>query len=247
MFKLKKIVFQLCICTLGICAFSSCAHTVYPVESLRSNYELRMRSAEELEIKGKVLVYFNERDIKSEYSIVSVNVYKPFTILPINALFVKKMTKRFLAEAVKQAYKEGGNAILIKSAGYFYVLNLVDFNADDASAGTFSNPILNMKNAEKVKSGELSNMKRNERKRTEKTFMDEIKDNCDNITALEEIKVVRQKIEILSNYNLKLKHPKSSIEKLVKKATKKVNRAEKRINKNIAKQKQNAAKPKVKK
>ena len=39
---------------VAIAAFvlSSCAHTIYPIESLYNNYNSQMRSVEDLEIKG---------------------------------------------------------------------------------------------------------------------------------------------------------------------------------------------------
>lgn len=242
MLHYTKTITRLFVIAFAAALFASCAHSVYPVESLYSNYDLRMRSEEDLAIKGKVLVYFNERDIKSDYSIISLNTYRPTSLLPFKSVIEKKMRKRFLAEAVKKAYEEGGNAILVKSAGFFYVLNLAQWNADDAPAANFVNPIFNMKNAELVKSGQLDGMKRSERARAEKAFINEIKDNCDNLNDLDEVEAVRTKIDILSSYNLHQKHPKSAIEKAVKKATKKVNKAEKKIRKQVAKQAKAAAK-----
>lgn len=231
MLYVSKSLSKLFLCAVAALLFASCAHSIYPVESLYNNYDLRMRSVDDLAIKGKVQVYFNERDIKGEYTIISANTYSPFCFLPIKAIREKKMSKRFLAESVKKAYEEGGNAVLVKSVGYFFVLNLKDWNADDAPAAVFVNPIFKMENAERIQDPALADMKRGERTRIEKAFIDEIKDNCDNLTDLEEVAVVREKIQILSNYNLRQKHQKSSIEKAVKKATKKVNRAEKKINK----------------
>ena len=56
---------------VAIAAFvlSSCAHTIYPVESMYNNYQSQMRSVDELEIKSKVQIYFNEKDIKSDYTV----------------------------------------------------------------------------------------------------------------------------------------------------------------------------------
>jgi len=216
--------------------FSSCAHSIYPVEAMYTNYVLQMRSNEDLEVKSKVQIYFKEADIKGEYTIISCNTYNP-AAFPVKACKDKKMVKKFLAGATRKAYELGGNAILVKSAGFYFVLNLKDWNEENAPKVNFINPIFDMKYADLVKSDEMNKMKRGERVRTEKAFMDEIEANIENVRELDEVKAIRKKIEVLSNYNLKLKNPKSAIEKAVKKDTKKLNRAEKKIKKNIEKQK----------
>lgn len=232
---MEKIKF-LCGILIVVTLFSSCAHSVYPFEQLSNNYNLRMNSEEDLSIKSKVNIYFNEKDIPGEYKIISVNSYKPFCLLPFQSILIKKMNKKFLSEAVKKAYEEGGNAILVKAAGHFYVLNLENWVADDMLSATFVNPIFDTSNMDIIKSGKVQGMKRGERIRTENKFIDEIKSNVDNIRDLNEIPIIREKITVLTNYNLTLKHPKSSIEKVVKKMVKKTNRAEKKIKKQLAKQ-----------
>ncbi|MBQ4032843.1 MAG: hypothetical protein II620_02660, partial [Paludibacteraceae bacterium] len=102
-------------------------------------------------------------------------------------------------------------------------------------AATFKNPIFDTKYSDLVKSGKLATMKRGERVRTEKAFTDEIEANIENVKTLDEVKAIRDKVVVLSNYNLTLKHSKKSIEKAVKKYDKKLNRAEKKIKKAIAK------------
>lgn len=225
---------------VAIAAFvlSSCAHTIYPIESLYNNYNSQMRSVEELEIKGKVNIYFNEKDIKGEYTILSSNSYKPFCLLPLKPIFEKKMQKKFLTAAVKQAYEQGGNAILVKSTGLFFVLNLTNWVADDAAAANFVNPIFKMDKANEVKSGALANMKRSERTRCEKAFMDEIESNLQNLYELAEVEAVRSKIKVLADYNLTLKNPKKAIEKVVKKGMKKCTAKEKSIIRKAKKQAQ---------
>jgi len=215
---------------------SSCAHSIYPVEAMYTNYALQMRSTEDLEVKSKVQIYFKEADIKGEYNIVSCNTYNP-AAFPIKACEDKKMIKKFLAGATRKAYELGGNAILVKSAGFYWVLNLKDWNEENAPKVDFVNPIFDMKYADLIKSSEMNKMKRGERVRTEKAFMDEIEANIENVNELDEVKAIRKKIDVLSSYNLKLKNPKSSIEKAVKKDTKKLNRAEKKIKKRIEKAK----------
>ena len=223
---------------VAIAAFvlSSCAHTIYPVESLYNNYNSQMRSVEELEIKGKVNVYFNEKDIKGEYTIISTNAYNPFCLLPLKPIYEKKMQKTFLTAAVKKAYEQGGNAILVKTTGLYFVLNLTNWAADDAAAASFVNPIFNMEKADQVKSGALASMKRSERTRCEKAFIDEIESNLQNLYELPEVEAVRSKLKVLADYNLTLKNPKKAIDKVVKKGMKKCTSKEKSIIRKAQKQ-----------
>lgn len=214
---------------IALFVLGSCSHTVYPTMSLYNNYNSQMRSKEELSIKSKVNVYFSEKQIKGDFEILSVNTYKPFTLIPLNYFFVKKMNKKFLSKAVKKAYEEGGNAVLVQGPGSFFVLNLKDWVADDAMASSFVNPIFDKTLSDLVKSGKLSSMKRSERVRKENAFVDEIESNLDNMVTREEVEAVREKIKVLSDYNLTLKSPKKSFNKLIKKGMKKCNSVEKRI------------------
>ncbi len=90
----------------------------------------------------------------------------------------------------------------------FFVLNLTNWVADDAATASFVNPIFNMDKAEQIKSGALESMKRSERTRCEKAFMDEIESNLQNLYELAEVEAVRSKIKVLADYNLTLKSPK---------------------------------------
>ena len=215
--------------------FSSCAHSVYPTMSLYNKYNSQMTSDEELAIKGQVNIYFNENDVDGEYEIVSLNTYKPFCLLPFHSLQVKKMTKKFLKQAVLKAYEEGGNAVLVKSAGFFYVLNLKNWVANDSWTKNLFNPIFNTKLSEKIQSGTLASMKRADRVRVEKSFIDEIKSNIDNILTLEEVEAVRKKIAVLSDYNHKLDRPLKAYEKVIEDFTDDCNSIEKKIQKDAEK------------
>ena len=231
---MKSIKSFLFVCVTAF-LFSSCSHCIYPLQTLNNNYHSRMKTEEELAVKSKVNIYFNENDIKGEFEVVSLNTYNPPFTFGIKPLFTKKMNQKFLKEAVLKAYEEGGNAILVKGAGSFYVLNLKNWVADDMAAATFVNPIFDMTLSEEIKGGSVASMKYGERTRKEKAFIDEIDSNIGNMSTLEEIGAIREKITVLSNYNLTLKHQKSSIEKKVKKFTKKCNRMEKRLNRAAAK------------
>ena len=231
---------------VAIAAFvlSSCAHTIYPVESMYNNYQSQMRSVDELEIKSKVQIYFNEKDIKSDYTVISANSYKPFCIIPLKFVQDKAQIKKFLVAAVKKAHEQGGNAILVRTVGiisYYYVLNLTNWNADDVPAALFANPIFKMDKANEVKSGALASMKRSERVRHEKAFINEIESNVENLYELAEVEAVREKIQILSDYNLTLKNPQKSIDKVVKKSLKKCKMKETPIIKRTKKQAQATA------
>lgn len=232
---MKKIYFSF-LCMAVAVLLSSCAHSVYPLDLLYSNYDSRMRNPEDLAIKANVWIYFNEKDIPGDYSIISANTYSPFCFLPFQGIRVKKMNKLFLEQAVKQADKEGGNAVLVQGSGIFYVLNMKNRDGIEAPAANFINPILDMKNADIVKSGSVETMKRGERTRTIKAFMDEIESNIDYLQTAEEIAAVRKKIEVLSQYNLKVKNPMKSVDKFVRKKNSKVNSIEKKMAKQAAKQ-----------
>lgn len=237
---MKKLYFSF-LCMAAAVLLSSCAHSVYPLDVLYSNYNSRMRSPEDLAIKANVWIYFNEKDIPGEYAIISANTYSPFCLLPFKSIRVKKLNKRFLEQAVKQADKEGGNAVLIQGGGFFFVLTLKDRDGIEAPAANFSNPILDMKNTDIVKSGSVETMKRGERTRTINAFMNEIDSNIDYLQTAEEIVAVRKKIDVLSQYNLRAKNPKKSIDKFVRKKTRKVNSIEKKMTKQAAKQAKQAA------
>lgn len=243
---MKTIKTILAIC-LAAFLFSSCAHSVYPITSLCNNYNAQMTSEEELAIKEQVNIYFNEKDVDGEYQIISLNTYKPFCLLPFHSLQVKKMTKKFLAKAVLKAYEEGGNAILVKSAGFFYVLKLENWVANNSWMPTFVNPIFDTKLSEEIQSGALASMEKKDRARAEKAFIDEIESNIENIVTLEEVEAVRRKIAILSEYNSKLEKPKKSYQEAIEDFTDDCNSIEKKINREAAKKAKEEAKKAEKK
>lgn len=217
--------------------FAGCAQSVYPLESMYANYNNRMQSKEDLALKANVWIYFNEKDIPCPYTVISSNTYNPFVLLPFHGLKVKKMNKKFLEQAVRQADKEGGNAVLVKSAGFFYVLNMPEREGVEAPAGNFVNPIFDMKYADIVGGKDIKTMKNREQTRTVNAFMDEIESNIGYIQEKKELAAVRKKISVLSNYNQKVKNPKKSIDKFVRKMTRKVNQIEKKLAKQTAKSK----------
>ena len=68
---MKHVYFSL-LCVAAI-AFTGCAHSVYPLESMYANYNNRMRSKEDLALKSNVWIYFNEKDVPCPYNIISSN------------------------------------------------------------------------------------------------------------------------------------------------------------------------------
>ena len=232
---MKHVYFSL-LCVAAI-AFTGCAHSVYPLESMYANYNNRMRSKEDLALKSNVWIYFNEKDVPCPYNIISSNTYNPFVLLPFKALKVKKMNKKFLEQAIRQADKEGGNAVLVKAAGIFYVLNMPEREGIEAPTGYFVNPIFDMKYADIVGGKNFKSMKNREQTRTVNAFMNEIESNINYIQDRKELSAVRKKISVLSNYNQKVKNPKKSVDKFVRKMTRKVNHIEKKLAKQSAKSK----------
>ena len=132
-------------------------------------------------------------------------------------------------------------------AGIFYVLDMKNREGLANPTANFVNPILDMKKADVLQSESLETMKRGERNRIVNAFMDEIDSNIDYLHTAEEIAAVREKIDVLSRYNLKAKNPKKSIDKFVRKKTRKVNNVEKKLAKQAAKQAKQAADSKKKK
>ncbi len=217
---------------LAIMLLPSCAHHVYPTKTMYTNYNLRMTSQNDREIKSKVRVYMSEAEIQGEFKVLSVNLYSPFSFVFFHDHILKK---KFLEKATKKAYEEGGNAVLISAPGYFKVLNIIGWDSDDAAIEDYNNPIFDTESMDIVGSGQLATMKRSDRKRHENEFMDEISAQISYAKELKEVEMLRTKVKVLNDYNLTLKRPNKSIEKAVKKDTKKLNRMEKKIKKQASK------------
>ncbi len=229
--KMKKIN-CLMLLMLAIMLLPSCAHHVYPTKTMYTNYNLRMTSQNDREIKSKVRVYMSEAEIQGEFKVLSVNLYSPFSFVFFHDHILKK---KFLEKATKKAYEEGGNAVLISAPGYFKVLNIIGWDSDDAAIEDYNNPIFDTESMDIVGSGQLATMKRSDRKRHENEFMDEISAQISYAKELKEVEMLRTKVKVLNDYNLTLKRPNKSIEKAVKKDTKKLNRMEKKIKKQASK------------
>ena len=221
-----------------ICLCSSCTHYIYNVSSLKANYNSRMTSPEDLEIKSKVMIYTSENYIKGDYELLSFNYWMPWPrLLPFAKPWVKRTSKRFYQKATQIAYQEGGNAIIITSPLNYKVIRLFNFDEESVEIEQFRSYIFETKTMDLFKSGTVAKMARAERKKSHDTYEGEIEANVSNLQYLPEILMAREKINVYNNYNNSLKHSKRSIEKFTKKQTKKLNAKEKKIKKMIAKNK----------
>lgn len=228
--KLKSFA-VLCIASV---LFSSCAHTLYSPEVMEYNYNMRMKSDKELTAKSQVRIFMSEKDVKGDYTVVSVNLYSPFRI-PVFMSFRKQMSKKFYQKAVMKAQEQGGNGIIVTSAGMYKVINITAWNADDEGPATFVNVIFDKKLMNKFTSGEVSKSAKSAVRRYEASFCDEIALNVKSATTLEEVDVIKEKIAALKAYNASLSKPKSAIDKVIAKCEKSLVKVEKKIKKKQSK------------
>lgn len=215
--------------------FSSCAHTLYPTDTLTYNYGMKMMSDEELQIKARVLVFMSEKEIKGDYSVISVNSYTPLNI-PIIYTTKSQIKKKFFKKAVIKADEQGGNGIIVTAPGFYKVIKIMNWDSDSAKPETFVNLIFDKTVMNKFSNGEVAKMSKSDVKRYEAMFPEEIKLNIKSAKTLEEVAVIREKLAVLEAYNDSLNKPKSSIAKETEEMEKSLNTLEKRIQKKIAKE-----------
>ncbi len=207
---------------LALCSIifaTSCTHTIYNTKVLQSNYQLRMDSGEELEIKSKVRIFLSEKDVQGDYEVISLNTYKPFTI-PILMSVKSQTNKKFFEKAVKKAHELGGNGIIVMAGGLYKVINLRNWNSDIAASETFANPILDVTLMNKFKNGEIAKMLPREVKKSVKNFKDEVEFNLKNMKTSQESKVVKEKILALQAWNNSQAKPNSGLMNKIKAYTK---------------------------
>lgn len=236
-----KKLFYFAIMAVMASVLTSC-HSVYSLKSLNVNYAYQMDSEKEAEIRDKIYIFNNEKDIKGEYDILSINAYYPSWICQPMSIFhsayEKKIRKKFYAEAVKKTFEEGGNAVLIVAPGYFKVLDVTKWDAEPENK--FNNPIFDTEAMDRVKNGNLRKQKRAVRVRAESALIDDIDANISFAHTLDETKMIREKIKVLSDYNLQ--KPSASLTKKINKFGKKVNSKEKSIKRKMAKKAKTAKK-----
>ena len=216
---------------------TSCTHYIYDVHTLQANYDARMTSPEELEMKSKVKIFTSEQDIKGDYELLSFNSYAPFRLLPFAKPYVKRSSKKFYKKAVQIAYEEGGNAIIIIAPLHYKVIRLTNFDEEAAKVEEYRSIIFDTETMDLVASDAVASMTRGERRKTLSAFENEIEMNVGSLNYLPEVEMVREKLMVYDRYNERQKHSKSSISKFIKKQTKKANKSEKKIKKMIAKNK----------
>ncbi len=217
---------------------SSCTHYIYNVPSLKANYDSRMTSPEDLEIKSKVKIFTSENDIKGDYELLSFNYWMPWPrLFPFAKPWVNRTTKRFYQKATQIAYQEGGNAIIITSPLNYKVIRLLNFDEESVEIEKYRSYVFDTKTMDLFKLGIIATMPRAEKKKNIDMYEGEIEANVSNLLYLPEVIMVREKIKVYNDYNNSLKHSKSSIEKFTKKQTKKLNAKEKKIKRMIAKNK----------
>ena len=115
-----KKAFSMAIVVLGL---TSCTLTTYLEKDLAMNYELKMTSKNERALFEKVTVFVSEKDIKGEFTVVSLNTYSPI-VLPVIGNRKKVVTAALYKKAVKAADDQKGNAILIMDEAHFKVLRV---------------------------------------------------------------------------------------------------------------------------
>ena len=232
------------LCIAIACAFTlaSCSFQIYSAKQLAENYELRMNTKEELEVKSKVKIFLNEKDINGEYTVISYVTYSPFS-LPIVMSTQKQITKKFYEKAVMKAHELGGNGIIIVGGGYCKVIHLKNWVADDEAPATFVNIIFDRTLLDKFLDGSVAKIeKRSARKREELAFKSEIETNTENAKELDEVAFIREKISALEKYNSSLVKPSSSTAKNIEKMRDKLNKVEKKIKARLKKEAKKAAK-----
>ena len=202
---------------------------------------MRMDTQQELEVKSKVKIFLNEKDVEGEYEVLSFLTYTPIS-LPIILSVEKQITKKFYEKAAIKAHELGGNGIIITGGGHCKIINIVDWVADDVAPAEFVNVIFDRTLMDKFLDGTVAKIeKRSERKREESAFKLEIESNIDFAKELDEVAFIREKISVLERYNTLLPKPSSSIEKTVEDLSKDLNKVERRIKLRIKWQEKKAA------
>lgn len=191
------------ICSALSCVimFSSCSHTIYNTKVLQGNYDLRMDTKEELEIKSKVQIFLSEKDVKDDYEIISINKYGPIFTIPLLYTYKTQIKQKFYEKAVKKAYDLGGNGIIITAGGYYDVISIYNWDSDNVEATSFINSILNTTLLETFTSGRIANLKQREIKRYVEDLRNEIGFNLKTMRTSQEAEIVAQKINALISWN----------------------------------------------
>lgn len=240
---MKNIKF--CLAIAALLVLTSCSYQVYPTQTLADNYNVRMNTAEELDVKSKVKIFLNEKDIQSGYEVISYVKYTPLT-LPIIMSAEKVISKKFYEKAVLKAYELGGNAIIVTDGGAYKVVYLTDWeNEKDIFSKEVEvvNVIFNRTLLDMFNNGEVAKLtKGSDVRKLIAAFKAEIESNTQLAVELNEVEFIKEKISALEAYNTSLDKPKNSIMKDAMKLRKKLGSVEKKINRKL---KWNATKEKI--
>ncbi|MBR6749440.1 MAG: hypothetical protein IKM10_02950 [Bacteroidaceae bacterium] len=159
-----------------------------------------MDSEEELEIKNKVQIFLSEKDINCEYNIISHNLYHPFCI-PIFMSQKNEISKKFYENAVKQAYKLGGNGVIITSVNTYKVINLNQKDGNKKASNGYLNLILDTTLMDKFNNGIVAQLSPQEIKIHINELKSEIEFNVKSVKTLDEVRIIEKKIDALQAYN----------------------------------------------
>lgn len=225
----------------AICAamFTSCSHTLYNPKVLQGNYDTRMDSKQELSIKSKVRIYLSEKDIQGDYEVISLNKYSPMISIPVLMSKKAQTDKKFYEKAVKKAYEQGGNGIIIIAGDCYKVISLNDWDSDNAETAEFTNAILDTRLMDRFNSGEVVNLSPREVKRCVMDLNNEVKFNLKTVKTSKEVEVLGEKIKALQNWNNSQAKPNSKLSKELEAYAKLQQTLKKRIEKKEAKAKKN--------
>lgn len=226
---MKKILFFLTVCSVML---SSCT-AVYNHRTMQGNYDLRMNTKKELEIKGKTRIYLSDKDIEGDYDVISYNRFTPFNLAGI--LLKSQMKKKFYEKAIKKAYKLGGNAILVTGIGAYTVISVNNWDSDNAETAQYVNSILDTSILNKFTCGEIDKYSPREVKRYVSDLNNEIKFNFKSVKTSQEASVLENKINALLNWNNSQKKPNSKLSKQLLAIKKVFAKKQKRILKREAK------------
>lgn len=191
--------------SLLIVAFfcSSCSHQIIPIETFEGNYQKRMLSNSNKEIKANVTIFTSERDIKDSFEVVSVNVYSPWFSIPIIYSSQKQMKLKFYKKAATKAYEAGCNGVLIEGIGRYKVLNV----HSGISVQTLS---------DKFADGTIANAIDKQRKTYYDSYFLEISRDITNVSKNSDINKIKQKIQVFEEYNKSLSKPNKKVDKYIK-------------------------------
>lgn len=222
---MKKLLYLSLLSTL---IFStSCSHTIYNTRELQGNYDIRMDSKNELEIKSKVRIFLSDNDIKGEYIVIAHNTYNPFCF-PLFMSKKKEIKKKFYENAVKQAYKLGGNGVVITGVDSYKVISIYQWDSDNEETVGYTNLIFDTSLLDIFNEGKVTTASPREIKRFVNDMKIEIQLNIKSVKTSEEVNIIERKLESLQTYNNSLAKPEKSLNKfftknrteLIKKAKK---------------------------